>query len=72
MRKSAMIIAGRLKKYHLYHYQRGGRSRCFEVGEAMTRLWRTWTVKRARCSAVVRAQETRFALLDTGAKNETQ
>lgn len=72
MRKSAKIIAGRLKNYHLYHYQRGWRSRCFRVGKVMTRLQRTWTAKRARCSAVTRAQETGFALLDIAAKNEPQ
>lgn len=72
MRKSAKIIAGRLKNYHLYYYQRSGRSRCFRVDEAMTRLRRTWTMKRACFSAVIRAQETGFALLDIGAKNEPQ
>lgn len=72
MRKNAKIIGGRLKNYHLHHYQRGGRSRCFGVCEAMTRLRRTWTVKRARCSAVTRAQETGFALLDISVKNEPQ
>lgn len=62
MRKRAKIIAGRLKNYHLYHYQRGGRSSCFRAGEVMTGLWGTWTVRRAHCSAIFRAQETRFAL----------
>lgn len=71
MRKSTKIIAGRLKNYHLYHYQRGGRSfRCFRGGEEMTRLWRTQSVKKAGCSAAIRTQETGLALPDTSTKNE--
>lgn len=38
MRKSAQIIAGRLKNEHLYQYQSGGRSRCFRAEEVMTGL----------------------------------
>lgn len=38
MRKSAQIIAGRLKNEHLYQDQSTGRSRCFRAGEVTTGL----------------------------------